>query len=357
MARRMIPAWLRGARGMLDGPRVALAARTAVAAAVAWLLAPHVPFAAEEYSYYAPLGVLVSVYPTIARSARSGAETLAGLALGIALGFGGIGLVWLGVPGALAVGLLVGVGVLLGGLGALGVGREWVAMSGLFVLLLGGPHPEDFSVSYLVTMAFGVAVGVLANLILFPPLYLQRAGARLSALRDALARHLHDMADAVATGEVSPAALDDAVGDLGDTVVQVAEAVRDAHESSTANPRARGRTDARERNRRHLRALERTVFSTRDLADVLARAHEEQPQAPVDAAPSLLAEAIHRAADLVAQSPEGDAATRLDAAVEALDRYTAAVDASTPGEPSRVAGDLTAVICLRRIVDAARPFA
>lgn len=348
----------RSLRGPGDPERLALAARTAVAAAVAWWLAPYVPLADAEYSYYAPLGVLVSMYPTLARSAKSGAQTIAGLGLGIALGFAGVGLVLLlEVPGALIVALVVGVGVVLGGIRALGVGADWVAMAGLFVLLLGGASPEEFSMSYLVTTAFGVLVGLVANLVLFPPLYLRKAGSRLTALRDAVAGHLHDMADAVASGDVSPDDLDRAARELSETSREVSEAVRDADESMRANPRAlRHREDA-ELNRRRLRALERTVFSTRDLGDVLARGQEERDERPTEGPPDLLAEAIHRVADLVAQPPvEADAQDELEAAVAALDRYTAAVDESTAPAPSHVAPDLTATVCLRRIVDAARPF-
>ncbi len=60
----------------VSADRLLLAAKTAVAAALAWYLAPFVPFAQSEYSYYAPLGVLVSMYPTVARSASSGVQAL-----------------------------------------------------------------------------------------------------------------------------------------------------------------------------------------------------------------------------------------------------------------------------------------
>ncbi|MER7795954.1 FUSC family protein [Microbacterium sp. NPDC096154] len=343
-------------RGLFEGPRIALALRTAIAASLAWWLAPYVPFADSQYSYYAPLGVLVSMYPTLAGSARSGAQTLAGLALGIALGSAGIGVVWLGAPGIVAVALVVGLGVWLGGITALQAGRDWIAMAALFVLLLGGASPEEYSVSYLVTMAFGVAVGVIANLLLFPPLYLRRASVRLSGLRDAVAGHLHQIADAVEAGEVSPEQLETVVGDLDATVAQVTEAVHDADESSRANPRARKEGDARDLNRRRLRALERTVFSTRDLADILAHADDDQADLP-DAAPALLAEAIRRTADLVAEPLGSDAARqRLDDAVDALRRYTGAIDEDARATPSSVAGDLTAAVCLQRMIAASRPF-
>ncbi|WP_345750336.1 FUSC family protein [Microbacterium rhizophilus] len=347
-------------RGLFALSRIVLAVRTAIAAALAWYLAPFVPFAEAEYSYYAPLGVLVSMYPTLARSARSGAQTLLGLAIGIALGIGGISLVWLGAPGIVALGLVVGIGVWLGGIESLDAGRDWIAMAGLFVLLLGGATPEDFSVSYLVTMAFGVAIGLVVNMVLFPPLYLQQAAARLSTLRDAAARHLHDIADAVETGELSRDHLTDIVRDLHDTVGKVTEAVEDADESSQANPRARRRREDRELNRRRLHALERTVFSIRDLADVLARADDRDSSR--EAAHDLLAEAMRRSADLIGQPPGSEtAAEHLEAASAALERYTSALDEAASGaealaSPSGVAEEITAAVCLRRMIDASRPF-
>ncbi|GGH48038.1 hypothetical protein GCM10010921_25200 [Microbacterium album] len=356
-ASRWRPALRGAARGVMDGSRLALAARTAIAAAAAWYLAPYVPFAETEYSFYAPLGVLVSMYPTIAGTARSGAQTLIGLALGIALGVGGIGIVWAGAPGIVAVALVVAVGVAFGGADVLGDGKEWVAMAGIIVLLVGGPTPADFSVSYLVTMAFGVVVGLIVNVVIFPPLYLRHADERLSALRDSTAQHLHDMAEAVADDHLAPEQLELAVGDLSATVEQVSAAVRDADESSAANPRARRRAAERERNRRRLRALERTVFSTRDLADVLAQGPEQTRGNTSPAAPILLSEAIHRVAELVGQPLDArEPHIRLDAAVTALERYTAAMDDETTSAPSRIAEDLTAAVCLRRIIAASRPF-
>lgn len=346
-------------RGLRDPSRVALAIRTAIAASIAWYLAPFVPFAEAEYSYYAPLGVLVSMYPTLARSARSGGQALLGLALGIALGIGGIALTWLGSPGIIALGLVVGIGVWLGGIEQLEAGRDWIAMAALFVLLLGGPTPDSYSISYLVTMAFGVIIGLVVNLVLFPPLYLQQAASRLSTLRDAGAAHLHGMADAVEADQLEKTHLHGIVRELRETETQVAGAVEDADESSRGNPRARRRSEDRELNRQRLGALERMTFSIRELADVLERAHDRDTGP--EAAQALLAEAIHRVADLVAQPPHSDSgAERLTAAERALERYTSSIDDAAGGAerealPSDVAEEITAAVCLRRIIDASRP--
>lgn len=351
---RTIAGW---GRDIADQPRLLLAAKAAVASALAWYLAPLIPFAEDEYSYYAPLGVLVSMYPTLARSARSGALALVGLAIGIGIGLCGLGLVWADVPGVVAVALVVGAGVALGGIRALGAGREWIAMAGLFTLLLGGRSVEEFSISYLVTMAFGVVVGVVVNLLIVPPLYLGRASERLSFLRATITAQLRAIADSLTEGgPPSPEDVDRGLRELSDTGAAVAEVVREADESGRANPRVRRHREERERNERRMAALERTAFCTRDLAEVLLSAdpqllseHEDLRQC--------LAEAVRATADLV-DTPEhdDDAPVRLAAAEQGLDHCFARIDATPWPSPSAAAVVLAAATCVRRIIDASRPF-
>ncbi|MDR5701846.1 FUSC family protein [Agromyces aerolatus] len=361
-------------------PRIVLALKTAAAAAIAWYLAPFVPFADSEYSYYAPLGVLLSMYPTLVDSARSGLQVIAGLAIGIALGLGGLAIVMAGAPGITAVAAVIAVGVWLGGLSALGSGRELVAVAGLFVLLIGGRNADEFSTSYLVTMAFGVFVGVVVNLLVFPPLYLQRASERLSALRDAVVDRLAELADAVEHDTVDPEAVERATDELSTTVAAVAAEVREAAASRRGNPRGLRRRADQQENADRLRALERIVFFTRDLADVLVslvpapghegdddgeragghgRAEPGRESESLDAAArASLANAIRRTAELVAAPPGADdAAERLRLATDALDAATEAIDARPGERVSGIAADLTAVVCVRRIIEAARPFA
>src|SRR5690606_37256310 len=107
----------------------------------------------------------VSMYPTLAGSARAGVQALSGRGIGIALGLGGLGLVLSGAPAVLSIALVIAAGIVLGGIRALGVGGDWVAIAGLFVLLLGGRAADEFSLSYLLTMAFGILVGVFTHLI------------------------------------------------------------------------------------------------------------------------------------------------------------------------------------------------
>jgi len=358
---------------LTSAPRLVLAAKTAAAAALAWYLAPLVPFADAEYSYYAPLGVLLSMYPTLADSARSGLQVIAGLTIGIGLGLLGLSIVIAGVPGVIAVAAVIALGVWLGGLHALGAGRELVAVAGLFVLLLGGRHADEFSMSYLVTMAFGVLVGVVVNLLVFPPIYLRRASERLSELRDVVADRLDRLAEAVEAEAFDADAVERDMEELTETVTSVSADVHEAAASRRGNPRGRRRAGEASENAARLRALERTVFFTRDLADVLAR----DPALAADpggadpggrrtggadtgaaAARDRLAHAIRACGALVATPVDATdtAGPNLRAATEAIEELVSAIDETAAAHPSGIAQELTAAVCLRRIVDASRPF-
>ncbi|MBW9094091.1 FUSC family protein [Microbacterium jejuense] len=342
---------------LANQPRVLLAVKTSLAAVLAWYLAPLIPFTEDQYSYYAPLGALVTMHPTIARSARVGGQVLMGLALGIGVSLCGIAALHLGVPGGVVLGIVIGVGVLLGGLRWLGAGGDWVALAALFVLLAAGGDPEGFSISYLGTTAFGVLVGIAVNLLIVPPLYLRRASERLSALRDTVTDVLTDVADAVARDEIDAERMTRALQTLDETGAAVAGDVDEAEESARANPRRRRHQHVREQNARRMPALERTAFLTRDLIDLLIELHATDDGTLASAVRDELAEAIRRAADLVA-APVGDARApeRLRAADDALGAYQRALGDPRPGHRADVATGAAVELCLRRIIDVSRPF-
>lgn len=359
MASLVRPRW----REAASADRLLLAFKTAGAAALAWYLAPLVPFAQNEYSYYAPLGVLVSMYPTIARSAFSGLQTLIGLAVGIGLGLGAQALVGIGMPRIIAVAAVVGLGVLLAGLRSLGSGREWVAIAGLFVLLLGGADPDGYSSSYLITVAFGVLVGVVVNLVVIPPLHLRQAEDRLVALRAGLGDALREMADALAGHAFDPEPARAAATRLADALADVREEVELADESRRYNPRGRRSSLPRDAHQRRLEALAVAAEATRELTAAVAElteADDVDERLPTDVRHSL-ATTIRAVAGMVSDRAGTDtAALRLDDADAALDDYVARVSRMGVENSEDRAVTLDrwdAGVILRRVIDACRPLA
>ncbi|SDQ27763.1 FUSC family protein [Microbacterium sp. cf332] len=327
--------------------RLLLAGKAALAAAIAWYLAPYVPFADDEYSYYAPLGVLVSMYPTIADSAKAGLQAVGGLAIGIAIGLAGLWIVSGPSPRILGVAIVVAVGVAIGGIRAVGTGRDWIAIAALFVLLLGANDAGGFSVSYLVTMAFGVVIGVAVNLAIVPPLYLRRASTRLTQLRDAVSDRLEMLAASVSDGTPADATAQRYLEEILDAV---SSDVREAARSRKAHPLARRRRGAEQENDGRLRALHETVRQTIELAEGI----DALPVGP-DAA--RLREALSEAVIATARAvrvPLGDpdAATIVSDAEAALARVVEAVPARNDG---RISPWIRTAVDLGRIIEAARP--
>ncbi|GAA2566879.1 hypothetical protein GCM10009862_01930 [Microbacterium binotii] len=338
---------------LVDPPRLLLAAKVAGAAAIAWMLAPFVPFTDSEYSYYAPLGVLISMYSTLAGSMRAGLETLAGLAVGIAWGFVGIALLIAGAPSLVAVAVVTGAGTVCAGLSVLGSGRDWIPIAALFVLLVGNADVQSYSSSYLITTAFGVVVGLVVNLVVVPPLSIGRATARLNALRDEIGDVLRDAAHALGERTVDADRLRRRIAELTATADAVAAEVAEAVRSQRGNPRARhARTDV-EIGRRRLDALRAVAVATGELADSLARLTLDAGLGRAQR--RALAEAVAACAEHTA-TPIEDAAfvERLRAADAALAVYRRRIRHSSRwGALDR----WEAAVSLRRIIDASRPFA
>ncbi|MFD7026387.1 aromatic acid exporter family protein, partial [Promicromonospora sukumoe] len=69
-------------------PRWSLAAKGAVAAALAWFVALLAPAPFSEYPYYAPLGAVVAMTSSAVRSVRESAQAVGALLLGAVIARG-----------------------------------------------------------------------------------------------------------------------------------------------------------------------------------------------------------------------------------------------------------------------------
>ncbi|MEZ2390891.1 aromatic acid exporter family protein [bacterium RCC_150] len=301
---RLLPAL----RQAVTGHRLLFAGKTAAAAGLAWFLAPLMPGPAAAYPYYAPLGVLVSMHPTVAASAKHGLQSLLGLALGIAMAFAVITVTG---PTALAVAAVVGLGVIVGGLPRLGgAAAEWVPMAALFVLVLGYSNAQGFSFGYVLQMAMGVGVGFAVNWLVFPPLHLEGIDPAIEGHRRALSRQLKDMAEAMT--ESWPPNHEDWAnrsGELARTAATVRTAVHDATLSAKANPRSRRRAGRLANDLAGLRTVERLTFHVQDITDVLASVIWEKNAGTVipEGVPGNLAQALEDVAALVREWRHRDA--------------------------------------------------
>lgn len=356
-SRRLGRATAERTRRALAAPRLQLAAKAGLAAGVAFLIAPHMPGAAANYPYYAPLGALVVMYENVAGSMREGLQTLVGLAAGIALAFL---LLSLGAT-PLSVGLVMALGVLLSGLPRVGAGRDWIPTAALLVLLVGGSNPDDFSYGYLLQMGVGVAVGVAVNLLVFPPLHFNAAALSLAELRLALARQLTDMGAAV--HEKWPPEHEDwslRSDELARSASSVRAAVQRADASREANPRRRFHPRDVDLDYRNLRDLERITFYIQDMTEVLAEViwNKEMPFTIPMAHSEPLAKALTAVGEVLRAAAEEDEDRRRELKQEAhraVDALRASIldDDADTGAPSAAESILLSLHRILRVTRAA----
>jgi hypothetical protein len=318
--KRMRGAIRRAVAPSIRPARLLLAAKTAIAAGLAWPAAQLLPGAVDDYSYYAPLGALISMMPTLMGSLRASLQTIVGLGIGI-------GLAWVVIqsplPGSASVPIAVGIGVLLGGLRGLGAGRDYVPIAALFVLVVGGARADDFSLGYLVQMGVGIVIGILVNLLIVPPLKLRESASEVIGLRQGIAETLDGMANALVESW-PPKHRDwfDQVGTLEASIRAAEPVLEEARESRRLNPRARRHEYDLQEDYDDLRALEAIGRHTRDLGETVSAAIWSDP-VPVGIPDELrepLSTALSRMADLVrAWDEKAGAAEAVQQAEQSLD--------------------------------------
>lgn len=332
--------------------RLLFVAKTTIAVGLAWVIAPLMPGVTDEYPYYAPLGALVSMYPTLMGSVRTGLQTLFGLVTGIGLAtlvILTIGPTWWTIP------VVIGVGVLVSGTGWFGAGREYVPIAALFVLVVGGQNAEDYSLGYLAQMAVGVVIGLIVNLVIAPAPLAAAAEARVDAFREQLSDHLHDIGNAVSASwpPENEQWAEDAAS-LAETTASLRGALAEADESRRGNLRARGARGDTTHIYAELGALDRIAHLIRDISEATADTIWERPTAlPLDPAlPEPLAAACHAVADVIAQkdTDSSESHRQRGEAARAIRLLLEAVDARTFDMRSTMGPGVLAAMHLRRIL-------
>ena len=245
-------------------------AKTVLAAVAAWVIASSVldlpqPFLAP---WAALLVVHATVYRTFSKGSQQVAATVVAVLLATAVGES-FGLT------TTSIALLLVVALLLGSVPWLGPEATTIATTGLVVLTTGFDD-DVLLISRLYDTAIGVGVGLLVNVIVWPPLRRRTAAKALDSIDDGIGALLVDMAaglrDAVPDEDV--AAWVDRTRDLDEDLDQAWAVVRQAQESARMNPRrsARPMKDPQQWLGL-LRRKEQAVAETRSLARTLGGQH------------------------------------------------------------------------------------
>jgi uncharacterized membrane protein YgaE (UPF0421/DUF939 family) len=317
-------------RELLRHPEVQRGIRVALAAGLSWQLATLLPAPLSVYAYYAPLGAIVAVQPTVADSASAAWRTVLAVLLGTGLGVAVHELSPL--PTALTLAVLVALAVGLQQWRVLGQNSTWVAFAAVFALTIGGSEPVEYVLSYTGLVLLGGVVGVLVTTLLFPPLQLTQARRQISRIRGLLAGHLEEIAEGLREGrELDPEEDQRQLGELDRALDRMRDAERIVERARRANPRARRWRQPAERIRVESRALDRVAVLVDDVSTLVV---EQQPHRrgekdtdlgtaePIAAALDGLAEVIRTPYHAGDEEETDDRDRRIQAAGDALDSLT-----------------------------------
>lgn len=263
----LIRSWHQGA---ITPPRLLLAFKAATACTIAWIVAPHMPGVVAQYPFYAPLGALSVMYPTLLGSMRTGLQTILGLALGMALAL--IVLIT-DLNTIITLFIVIVLGTILAGVRKLGVGADYIPMTALFVLVIGGPNADDYSVGYLVQMTTGAAIGLIVHLLVAPPVDVRSASLELGRAEKLLVHYLRDVAREVRTpGATSRRDWVEVNFQLAQMTTEVRGVVQESATAMKGNPRMLlPNYKNQDPGLARLIRVEYVAFYMRNLTDVLRR--------------------------------------------------------------------------------------
>ncbi len=304
-------------RGRTPGLRTV---KTVLAAVVSFVVAGWLDTSAQPV--LAPLTALLVVQLTMYETLAHGRERILSVTAGVSVAavFASVvGLTWW------SLGAVVAVSLIAGRLLRLGPHLPEVAISAMLVLAVGGT--ESAGAERVLETLVGAAVGVLINLLIAPPLYIQPTGEAIGELADRMGGYCRGLAGAL-RGDWSRTAADEYLGqarELGGEVARADRGLARTEQSARANPRGRLAREAQPRLRAALTALEHAQIGLRNLARAL-----------LDRTYFVPADAVDSAYAREAREALADVLDEVAVAVEAVDPI--ATDATTP--TGTVRGDI-----------------
>jgi uncharacterized membrane protein YgaE (UPF0421/DUF939 family) len=208
-------------------------AKTAGAAVVAWVLAVDVLHLSQ--AFMAPWAALLTVHATVFGTVRRGAQQAGASILGVLIAFGAWSVF---ATGALSLAAAVLVGMLAGSLPGLRASTT-TAATAVVVLTTGYINQGGTLAARLEDTGIGIAVGLLVNLLVWPPLRDRSAARHIDVIDDRLGDLLTRMAQQITEG-CGPRKADDWIEQtdrLDDDVDRAWRVLEEARESGRLNPR------------------------------------------------------------------------------------------------------------------------
>jgi hypothetical protein len=253
----------------------------------------------------APLTALLVVQLTMYQTVAQGRERIVSVVAGVLLAvvFASLtGLTWW------SLGLVVAVSIIAGRLLRLGPNLLEVPISAMLVLAVGGNGVA--ALGRVVETLIGAVIGVLVNLVIAPPLYVQPASEAIAELAVRLGDFSRDLAVAL-QGDWSRQTAEEFLTRarrLGEDSIRADAQLDRSEESARLNPRGRLARDAGPRLRASLAALERAQVNLRNLARVLLdrtffvpEDEQDRPYPPESRA--AIADVLRTVADLLCDTP------------------------------------------------------
>lgn len=246
--------------------------KTARATVIAWLFAAQV-FHLQQ-AYLAPWAALLTIHATVFGTLRNGVRQAGASVLGVLVAFAAGQLLGLS---AVSVGAVILVGLLAGAVRGLYDGTTTTAATALIVLTTGYSGDTGVLGARLLDTGIGIAVGLLVNLAVWPPLRDRGAASQIDRVIERVGGVLSEIA-ARLSGRCHAADVDDWIAEtdaLDRAIDRAWSVLAQARESGRLNPRrataprmraAQGFDDILER-------LGQAVAETRSMVRTIGHAH------------------------------------------------------------------------------------
>jgi uncharacterized membrane protein YccC len=246
--------------------------KTAIAAVAAWLVSVRVLHTSQPF--LAPWAALLTVHATVFGTFRRGLQQGAASVLGVLIAFAAGHLFGLN---ALSLGAAVLVGLVAGSIRGLRAETTTAAATALIVLTTGYSNDSGVLAGRLVDTGVGIGMGLLVNLLVWPPLRDRSAAHQIDSVGERIGALLTDIVGDLRRGspDAGPEQWIAATEQLDEDIDEAWGTLRQARESGRLNPRpaAPRRMRAAQSFGTLLERLGQAVAETRSLARTIGLTH------------------------------------------------------------------------------------